>query len=144
MKTIYLAGPMTGFTLEDAQSWRKVATGYLEDLGWTVLDPCRAKDHMKGKVIPASGYKHGRALVARDRHDIKQADVVLFNFEPNGLQPERVSVGSLFEKAWVHEWGKLSVTIMTPGNVHEHIFVEETSPVLVPTLEEALDYIATL
>lgn len=43
MKTVYLAGPITGLTFEGCKSWREYAIAKLEPRGIRGLSPLRAK-----------------------------------------------------------------------------------------------------
>lgn len=158
MQTLYLAGPITGLTYETARRWRQDVDNRLSQVldvrtgrhMFHVLDPMRGKEALAGtgKVLTATFTKDNDPFnnaedreVDRDFFDTQRSDVILFNLEPDGVNPTRISIGTMFEMSWAKALRKFSVTIMTPGNIHEHLYTKKTSCVIVPNLEEALQYL---
>jgi nucleoside 2-deoxyribosyltransferase len=148
MTRVYLAGPITGLTYGGATSWREYVTSVFAEEGAgliEVLSPMRGKDFILKRIgaeerlaqtydVPLST---GKALVGRDRHDVQNSDVVLFNLSG----AEKVSIGSMFEYGWADAARKLIVTVMEDGNVHDHAFIREVSHYLVSDIEQAIDII---
>lgn len=146
MKTsllVYLAGPMTGQTYEETVAWRDWVREHLEESSFTVLDPARGVMFLEPDDVVKDAYtehltesKH--IVFTRDKFDSTRADILLVNL----LDAKRISIGTLMEMAWAHLAGRFTVTIMEPnGNPHEHAFVREASSIVLPDIEEAVDYI---
>lgn len=140
---VYLAGPMTGLTLEQATGWRRLASERLEEAGFTILDPTRGLTFLKPDDVILDGYdghqfesKH--AVVLRDKFDSTRSDLLLINL----LGISRVSIGTMMELAWASLAGKFAIVIRDKGGVYDHAFVNETAGILVDNLDDALDYIA--
>jgi hypothetical protein len=154
---IYCAGPMGHLTAEAASGWRDEATAFLEALrdpisgkrAYYVLNPLRGRSFLTGMqeskefpVVDVHGDGWGREVVRRDLYDVLRADVVLFNFEVEGVKS--VSIGSMFELAWAREHTKFALVVMKDGNLHDHCFVRDAASFIVPTLSDALEYLATV
>lgn len=149
MLKVYLAGPMTGLTLEEAEGWRKRAAEVLEaprgPLGYlaaffTCFSPLRGKEFLRyaGEMTSAGPAKAGgdRGIYRRDKWDVERADVVLANF----TGARTVSIGTMFELAWAAQAGKYIVVVMEPGNLHDHAFVRQAASAVFGDLDAALAY----
>lgn len=146
MKTVYLAGPITGLTYEGCTDWRDRVTAKLAVLGIKGLSPMRAKAYLRaiGEIGPTDDdYPQGvfsaqRGVVTRDYYDCTTCDILLVNL----LGAKAVSIGTMMEIAWA--WMKRTpvVLVMEPkGNVHEHMFVREMAGFRVETIDEAVSVI---
>jgi len=136
--TIYLAGPVAGETLAAAGNWRRTVAAYLDECGFRVLDPLRAKYDVIGQDggplkdsysgILGSGSK---AIFERDLYDVRQADIVLANF----TEAKKVSIGTVYEVAVAHELRKyVAVCMRTNDPFHDHPFIHESASIIVPDL----------
>ena len=146
MKTdllVYLAGPMTGQTFEEATAWREWATEALWDEGFTVLDPSRGLMFLKPESVVKDAYadtttENKHVVFVRDRFDSTRADILLMNL----IGADRVSIGSMMELAWSHLSGKFPVVVMEKeGNPHQHAFVREATGIVLHDLGDAVDYV---
>ena len=152
MKTVYLAGPITGCSYEGCVDWREYAIKELAAVGITGLSPMRAKDYLKSESIVGDSYEDtvlssSRGIITRDRWDTTRSDIILANF----LGAEQVSIGTVMEIAWADlarvpiimaiEPSELEATGPAPsqGNVHEHSMLREAAGFRVETLEEGLN-----
>jgi len=139
--TVYLSGPMTGKTLDEAQEWREKATAVLAGKGMRVLSPLRGKTMTlpKDEPLRAGSYRRAsirdEALFCRDRNDVLTCDVVLCNLENADI----VSIGSVSECIWAHEFRKFLVVILPKEGVHDHAFVRVAATVIVRSLDEGLN-----
>ena len=140
--TVYLSGPMTGKTLEEASAWRDHATAVLASHGLRVLSPMRGKTMSlpKGEPLkPGASYKRAsirdEALFCRDRSDVKEADIVLCNLEGASA----VSIGSVCEIIWANEFRRFLIVVLPKDGVHDHAFVRTAASVVVRSLDEALE-----
>lgn len=145
---VYLCGPIAGCTYEEARyGWRKTIADLLhQDI--PVLSPMRQEGHL-AEVSEAIGtfafdnvaIATQRAIVAKDKLDIRQSSLVFANF----LGAERVSIGSVAELGIASTQNKIIVVAMEPkGNIHDHVFVRELSDIRVASLSEAADVINAL
>ena len=143
---VYLSGPISGLTVNQAQSWREYVTERLLAKGFEVLNPLRGAEgqqsprkRLSSRSPEAAPELSDRAFVTRDRHDVLNCDVVLCNL----AGAERVSIGAIFELAWAMMANKLTVIVLErKDNSHNHAFVREAGLVF-PALDEAVDYILT-
>lgn len=139
--TVYLSGPMTGKTLDEAAEWRERATAVLAGKGLRVLSPLRGKTMTLPKDEPMRSGAYRRAslrdeaLFNRDYNDVKNCNIVLCNLEDADI----VSIGSVFELAWANEFRKFLVVVVPKDSVHDHAFIRTAASVVVRSLDEGLD-----
>src|SRR6266496_3983065 len=131
MARIYLAGPITGLTYEQARfGWRKEFATYL-DFNIESLSPMRQESHLAEiKNIDGHGYDYNqlstnKGIFSKDILDIERCDLAVFNF----LGATKVSVGSIWEMGYAYARGKPIILVMEPDrkNIHDHLFVTEAA-----------------
>ena len=132
MNQIYLAGPISGLTLEQVTTWRTAAKNLLSD--FEVLDPARDIETLvstDGTFSP--NFDESHALADRDFDEVRSCDAVLANL----LEAEHVSIGTCFELAWAYAL-KIPTFVVLPkdGGPHNHTFIRHFS-VAVFSLEDA-------
>lgn len=144
---VYLAGPITGLTLDQADDWRISAEEKLRARGMTPLSPLRAEKFLKDYGVLETSYLGAtpmvtdRGIMTRDHWDVSRCDAVLFNL----LGASRVSIGTMFELAWAYAYRKPVVVIMEPeDNPHEHSMVREATDYRVESLDVAIEQLAIL
>lgn len=119
MKTVYLAGPMTGHSYDDVITSRDSIWRLFDDSDIALLDPMRG--------ITESQYAlngiNTRKIVARDLYDVRTCDAVLADFR----MATKTSIGSCIELGYAHALGKPIVTLMGEDNPHWHAFINEIS-----------------
>lgn len=150
MKTVYLAGPITGLNYEGATDWRNQAIATLAEVGVKGLSPMRGKEYLSGvKEFTSDGDMYGalsvmssnRGIMTRDRFDAVRCDVLLVNL----LGAPRVSIGTVMEIAWADACRTPIVCVMEPeGNIHDHGMVKEAIGFRVATLLEGLRIVAAI
>ena len=135
---LYLAGPIAGLTLDQANSWRAQC---VELMPWAHhLTPLRGKDCLKDAgPISNVPYDHSvlttsKGVTRRDHWDCTRADAVLVNLSG----AKKVSIGTVMEIAFAYDHRVPTVVVMEEGNVHEHIMLREAAHYVVPTLFEAV------
>lgn len=143
--TIYLCGPITGCSFEEAKyGWREeVFSALMPEI--TCLSPLRhlhtdQLDTGDLKKMSPQGAKVGclstpRGLTERDRFDTLRSDLVFCNL----LGATKISAGSMIELGWADAMRIPVLLIMEPGNVHDHAMVTALSSWIVPTLEEGIE-----
>lgn len=144
MKSVYLAGPISGLTFDAAKAWRDVASRALWESGIAAISPLRFKTFLsKFGVLDADGRRYEnesplssqRGITTRDRYDCTRADVVLVNF----LGATTVSIGTVIELAWADSKRIPIVCVMEDGNPHDHMMVRELIDFRTSSLAEAID-----
>ena len=142
---VYLAGPMAGLTIDEADKWRReleVEQGHVFEF----INPCRNKEQLREHgAMTQFGYDDAfmcsdQAVFARDTHDVHNADALLINFA--GAQ--RISVGTVFEMGVAWERRIPIVSVIEPGNPYDHIFTRQASSVYVEDLTEGVMVLRSL
>lgn len=145
-KRVYLSGPITGLTYQDARfGWRK---DFEKQTSWHIvsLSPMRHEGHLaeiKGPLAneyPKSLFSHPKMIVAKDFLDIRMSDIVVVYL----LGAAKVSIGTMVEIGYAKALGKTIVTIMEPENLHTHPFVTEVSDVVCASVDEAATIVNSL
>jgi nucleoside 2-deoxyribosyltransferase len=75
-----------------------------------------------------------RGIVGRDNNDIMRCDVMFAYF----LDTTAVSIGSMAEFGLAYAYRKPIVTVMTPNNIHNHIFTQGMSTYITEDIDEAI------
>lgn len=144
--TVYLGGPITGKTFDDANRWRRLAAEELCKYGIRCLSPLRGKDALKSKgVLHGTSYEGSpltlsKGFVARDRFDVSRSDVVLLNFS----DATSVSIGTMVEVGWADAARRPIVMIPDQHGLYKHGFLDELCQYIVPDLHSALSIVRTL
>jgi nucleoside 2-deoxyribosyltransferase len=141
-KSVYLAGPITGLTYDDARfGWRKEFGERMTEHGVTVLSPMRHEGHLaevKGpldKDYPSHIFSHGKMIVAKDFLDIDVSAIVVANF----MGAKKASLGTVAEIGYAAAKGKTIVVIRDKDDaIHNHPFINEPAAVVVDNLEDAI------
>jgi nucleoside 2-deoxyribosyltransferase len=142
MKCVYLAGPITGLTYDEAVGWREDVAGALLDEGWRVRSPMRAKEHLRTDTPLIDTFDGGRAAFLRDLWDIDHCDAVLANF---GVHADgNVSVGTVSEIGYAYAQSKWIVAVMDEGSPYNRLFLREMASAVVPSLEDGVAVLAGL
>jgi len=132
---------MTGKTLREAMEWREHTTSVLVSHGLCVLSPLRGKtsslpmDATMSAVQSRRASLKDEALLGRDRNDLKESDIGLFNL----LGADVASIGTVGEIILAHEFRKFSIVIMEKSSIHDHPFIRAAASVVVRTLEEGIE-----
>lgn len=145
MKSVYLAGPITGTTYNEATDWRGDARRKLWDNGIDGLSPMRGKEFLDTPEKIRQTYVdvlQGSSswINTRDYNDVRRADAILVNF----LGAGRVSIGTVLEIGFAKALNKPIVVVMDRGNVHDHVMIDHGYTVIVPTLEDGINAIVGL
>ena len=146
MKQIYCVGPITGLSADEVFNYYDNISKVLSGAGFKVLNPLTGKDHLRTEEdFKASGYKCSpltadNSIVNRDRWMVQQSEIVFADFTRG---KDRASIGTCFEMAWANLQGKLIVSVIPDGNIHDHAFIKQVSTVF-KTTEEAVDYLKLL
>lgn len=144
MNRVYLAGPITGLTHDQARyGWREefvhlFHTSYIGRPEF--FSPMRAKDALIDRgIIESTGNSYGddpinseAGIVTRDGNDVRRADVVVACFlEASG----RPSLGTAWEMGMCHELHKPVVIIAGPDDPHRKHIILRRMGYIVDSLE---------
>lgn len=144
MKTVYLAGPITGCSYGGCANWRETAIQQLRTRGANPVQglcPMRAKEYLAKEEKISGSYEwsamsSARGITTRDRFDCTRCDVILVNL----LGATKVSIGTVLEIAWADANRIPIILVMEKaGNPHEHPMISELAGFRVTTLDEAID-----
>jgi len=146
-KTVYLAGPISGLTYDEASKWRDHITNELGRFGIKCLSPLRAAIHLRhadgllGDCEIQAGTKPAvesmstpRGVVTRDKFDATRCGILLVNV----LGAKKVSVGTCVEIGWANANDIPIVLVMEPTNMHNHAFVRESANFITESLDDAV------
>jgi nucleoside 2-deoxyribosyltransferase len=142
---LYLAGPITGLTWNNSQSWREGVTKALPQEIRTI-SPLRGQRHSLSGVIKAEAYVGDptvtdRGINGRDRFDVFRCDAILINF----LGATQVSKGTMIEIGWADALRKPIIVVMEDsGNVHDHPMLRDNALYIVNNLDEAVKLVEAL
>lgn len=145
MTVVYLGGPITGLTFDEARAWRLDAAAWLAEHGVTTLDPLRGKEQLGRTDTPLTAwFDGGGEAVYRDLRDITVSDIVLLNFQ----DAERVSIGTCAEMGYAacvridsDYYDPPEVVVVRNTDIYDHVFVDYMADKTFETLEQALEYI---
>lgn len=153
MKTVYLAGPISGLNFDGATEWRDAVVAELAEAGIKGLSPMRAKEYLRDAYDAQGGFsatcvEYGhlsclsgpRGIMTRDRFDATRCDVLLVNL----LGATRISIGTMMEIAWADLCRTPIVCVMEEGNVHEHAMVNEAIGFRCGDLAEAVTVVKAI
>lgn len=140
MKSVYLAGPITGCSYDGATDWRDSAQDLLTSIGIESFSPMRGKTYLLNESNIKDKYDEYYlstidAIMCRDYFDCERADALLVNL----LGATKVSIGTCMEIAWAYSKHKPVVCIIEPeGNIHSHGMLMKACPWKVNSLDEAI------
>ena len=149
MKSVYLSGPISGLTYDEAAlGWRHEIGAVLEAAGAEVFDPTRLETENLGSEGPLSPLAdqqsvmmNWKSITTKDRFYVQETDVVLMNL----LGATRVSIGSMLELGWADLLRKPVILVMEKeGNLHDHAMVREMVGFHTTSLDQGVDLICTL
>jgi nucleoside 2-deoxyribosyltransferase len=137
---VYLAGPITGLTYADGQSWRNYVSQNLPT-EIRAMSPLRSQEAILGSlgVLDETSYENplcsDRGLTTRDRMDCTRADAILVNL----LGTSRVSIGTCMEFGWA-DMNRIPIVLVIEksGNIHDHAMIRDVTGFRTDSLDEAL------
>ncbi len=124
MSSVYLAGKISGVPYADIVDWREEAHLALADVGIQTLSPMRGKEFLEGTVFTHDDYHthlmtEPSAIVARDRWDVMNCDLMLVNLNCAPTMGRQTCV----EFGWADAWRKPIIMVDKIGIAHA-LFVE--------------------
>ncbi len=132
---IYLAGPISGLSYDEACNWRLDVKKALHHV-YEIIDPMRGKSYLSEEQAIKESYPNtitsgGKAIYKRDRQDVKRCDIILVYLPKNCK-----TVGTFVEIGLADAWDKFIIIIGNPT----HPFLTENS-IQVSSIEEAVEFL---
>jgi nucleoside 2-deoxyribosyltransferase len=144
VRTVYLSGPITGFSQSTARDWRQHVSNRLAP-GLVAVDPMR--DAVDATIVSnlqlddaarLEHLRHGKEILERNRSDIARCDLVLANF----LGADRASIGAIGEVFWADAFRKPVIVVReSHGNIHDHGMINAIAARTFDNLDAAIDKI---
>jgi nucleoside 2-deoxyribosyltransferase len=140
MPKIYLAGPISGLSLEEANQWRRLATMSLRPA--ECINPLRGAENQPDRYFNPNGERWTSMpqIFQRDHHDVMTCDAVLANF----IGAKIVSRGTLMELAWAYAYRKPIVMAIEEDNPNYDVFMWQTTPFVCASLDDAIEMMVLL
>ncbi len=148
-KTIYLAGPITGLTHDEARyGWRETFNAMLPS-HIHAASPMRGKEFLKdigvltsGESYPDNALCSPAGITTRDYNDVRTADAMIACFLESG---GNLSWGTAaeFGYAWANRVPIIVIGSLDDPNV-KHFMAEHMAGYRVDTLEEAAHIVSLL
>jgi len=144
---VYLAGPIIGFTPDEANSWRDYAQQKLQKYGVEGITPLRGEDMQAATnddgVFKPSYNSHifgnPASIAVKNMYDVYRADCVL------AYLPERSrKIGTLLEVGAAIAYRKPVVIWSDDLHIYEHPILKTYSPWCVDNLNDAIETIVVL
>jgi nucleoside 2-deoxyribosyltransferase len=130
IQRVYLSGPMTGFSFNDANNWRVYLTQLLEAIpNIKCISPTRSLEfleHKKQEYIDQNIWDSEENIITsasfashRDYHDIVSSNLVFVNLFDE-LKKGKVSIGTMIEVGIAFALKKPIILLMEENNHHNH------------------------
>lgn len=141
MKRVYLCGPITGCTYDEATVEREKMVEKFKERGVEALSPMRGKIfylESRNEALKAKGHVEimstDKAIVKRDKNDVKNSDLIFADLRG----AKKTSIGSMVEYGWADAMGIPIITVMEEEtNPHDHAFVHQLSTYVTADVDEA-------
>jgi hypothetical protein len=151
---VYLAGPILGCTMGEANDWRKYVDAKLRPHNIIGISPLRCEPLVGERYTtdyPDPLFGSPRAIAAKNKFDVRTCDVTLALL-PLPVPPKTQSYGTLEEIAWADEAGKMTIQITDDPAIIRHPVVDSARGWKLAaglghpyaTVQEALDAAVTL
>ena len=139
MKTIYLAGPISGNTYDESVKWRRYCIDNLKDK-YNVISPIDVRHNSFGEdnltFTSAELNETAFDIFLKDIRYVEAADIIL-------LYLDKPSYGTGFELGYAFSLKKMIVTVAS-GKIAEHPFVKIPSEFNFTTVEQAVKFLSKL
>ena len=138
MKSVYLAGPISGCTREEANYWRDQCAKVLADHGIDGRSPLRCEPLIGERYEPNNPdprFGTARAIASKNLFDVQTCDFTLA-YMPKHLP---FSKGTLVELAWAKALNKPTILVTDDPGTSGNPVVQACAGWIVTTLEEAMD-----
>lgn len=141
MKYVYLAGPIMGCSIGEANDWRKYVDQAFREYRIVGISPLRCEPSIDGEYkIAYEDPKFGtaRAIGSKNMFDTANCDLVLAYLPspPPGKWP---SLGTVGEIAWAHALRKPVIVVTNDPVLKQHPIINYCANWMLDTLDEAIE-----
>lgn len=142
---VYLAGPINGCDLGEANDWRREVDKLLSarsDGQIIGISPLRCEPLIGARY--GFGYPEdprfgtSKAIVSKNLFDVQNCDITLAYF-PTPPEGRPQSGGTMAEVSWAFALGKRAIIVSEDPYIINHPVYQATAGWLVPTLDEGVD-----
>ena len=143
---VYLAGPILGCDVAEANDWREKFRQRLAASMISGISPLRCEpppDERYAASYSDPKFGTARAIAAKNRFDVQAATMVLA-YLPKALNDRRPSYGTIVEIAWAHAAGKPVLVVTDDPAIRDHPLINACAGWLLETLDEAHEVIAEI
>jgi len=141
---IYLAGPITGLSWQEATEWRVSAIERFKDMSkdgkrYIALSPLRGKEYLSEETAIKDSYEHHqistpKMINSRDMFDVRRSNLLIVNLK----NAKRVTIGTMLEVGAAYILNTPIIVIMEPDNIHKHAMLGEQATAIVSDLDTAI------
>lgn len=143
-KKIYLAGPISNLTYEQASNWREQVEA---EINWMVCKNPLLKTDIDHVNKETGTFGDGHDLVkdisdqffVRDMQWVRECDITIANFTD---VPRRLGGGTPYELGAAFAWNKLVIVVGPKENIP--LFCLKGASIHFQTIEEAIDFLRTM
>lgn len=143
MKTVYLAGPITGRTIGEANDWRYPIIAELRQHSIIGISPLRCEPARGDRYTIANAdpqFGTARAIGSKNMMDVRLCTLTLA-YLPAALNTPWPSVGTISELAWAKAMNKPTILVSDDPRIIEHPVIDSNSGWMLGTLREAVGVI---
>lgn len=140
---VYLAGPITGKTIGEANDWRTPVIRALSPYGIVGVSPLRCEPPRGERYTIANAdplFGTQRAISSKNIFDVKRCDWTLA-YMPRHLNTPWPSVGTIGELSGAHFSGKSTILVSDDERLTEHPVMQAYSGWILPKLDDAIEVI---
>lgn len=141
---LYLAGPILGCTVGEANDWRSYVAERLEPHGVICVSPLRCepligeKYQMTYDADPRFGTS--RAISGKNLFDVRNCDMTLANL-PLPAPGRNQSYGTIMEIAWTFAYQKDTILVSDDPTVLKHPVIDIAVSWKLSNLDDAIDVV---
>lgn len=142
-KTVYLAGPIAGCDIGEANDWRRSVRSLLEPYNIEGISPLRCEPITGPRYLPEYAdpkFGTARAIASKNVFDVRHCDMTLC-YLPRELNERRPSYGTIIELAWAHIIGKPTILVSDDPYVRRHPVIQACAGWQLDTLDDGIEVV---
>jgi nucleoside 2-deoxyribosyltransferase len=143
MRTVYLAGPITGRTIGEANDWRTPVIAELANFRIRGISPLRCEPPRGDRYTIANAdpqFGTARAIGSKNMMDVRMCDLTLA-YLPKAMSAPWPSLGTISELAWAKAFNKPTILVSDDARICEHPVIDSNSGWILDTLDQAIEVI---
>ena len=143
MRTVYLAGSISGCDKAEAHDWRAAVSAALAKHFIKGISPLRCEPlvgERYGLTYEDPRFGTARAIASKNMLDVEMCDITLC-YMPAALNIRRPSFGTIIELAWAHALDKPTILVTDHKPFIDHPVIQACASWILPTLDDAVETI---